>query len=111
MVTRIWSLEFLFALNKRESYPLPPNASTRMNSDPLSTALKEIIETKELLESLLTSSESFDYLKAKAALKELNRKVRELAKVRAQFEALQKAAQPNIYVVDFKAPAPAPPEP
>ena len=76
--------------------------------DPLSTALKEIIETKELLESLLLSSESFDYLKAKASLKELQHKVRDLAKLRAKFEALQKSSQPNIYVVDFKAPLPAP---
>ena len=79
-----------------------------MNMDPLSTALKEIIETKDLVESLLTSSESFDYLKAKEALKELNRKVRDLAKARARFESLQRSSQPNIYVVDFKAPEPAP---
>ena len=71
-------------------------------------ALKEIIETKEILESLLTSSETFEYLKAKAALKELNRKIRELSKVRAKFEALQRSTAPNIYVLDFKAPLPAP---
>ncbi len=79
-----------------------------MNMDPLAIALKEIVETKELLESMLTASESFDYLKAKAALKELQHKTRELAKVRAKFEALQKSSPPNLYVVDFKAPLPAP---
>ena len=46
-------------------------------TDPLSIALKEIVEAKEILESLITSSESFDYLKAKAAIGELNRKIRE----------------------------------
>ena len=76
--------------------------------DALSAALKEIIETKELVESLVQSSETFDYVNAKAALKELNRKIRQLGRLRAQFEALQKAAQPNIYVLDFKAPLPAP---
>ena len=81
-----------------------------MNMDLLSTALTEISETKDLVESLITSSESFDYLKAKAAIKELSRKVRELARLRAKFEALQKASQANIHVVDFKAPLSAPTE-
>ena len=84
-----------------------------MHTDPLATALKEISETQELLESLLHSSESFDYPRTKLALKELNDKVRELAVIRAKFEEMQKARQPNIYVVDFKAQPPAgtPPAP
>ena len=79
-----------------------------MNIDPLAIALKEINETKELLESLLTSSESFDYLKAKAALKELSRKARELARVRMRFETLQRTSPANIHVLDFKAPLQGP---
>ena len=79
-----------------------------MNMDPLSTALKEIIETKDLVESLLISSENFDYLKAKDALKQLNHKVRDLAKARAAFESLQRSRLPNIYVVDFNGPQTAP---
>jgi len=82
-----------------------------MHTDPLSIALKEVIETKELVESLTTSSESFDYLGAKAALKELNRKIRDLAKAKARFESLQRASQPNIYVVDFKGAQPGQPGP
>ena len=82
-----------------------------MNNDPLSTALKEITETRILLESLIRSSESFDYPKAKAALKELNRKIRELAKVGARFEALQQSSPPNIHVLDFKATTVAPTAP
>ena len=70
--------------------------------DPLSTALKEIVATRNIVESLITSSETFDYPKAKAALKELDRKARNLAKVRARFEALRNSAEANICVVDFK---------
>ena len=79
-----------------------------MNLDPLATALKEIGETKDLVQSLITSSESFDYVKAKAALRELNRKIRELSRVRAKLEAVQKSGPPNIYVLDFKASVSAP---
>jgi len=77
-----------------------------MKTDPLDTALREIAETKNLLECLITSSESFDYPKAKIALKQLNRKVQQLGKLRAQFEGLQKARHPNIHVLDFNAPPP-----
>jgi hypothetical protein len=80
-----------------------------MHIDPLATALKEISETQDLLESLLHSSESFDYPRARLALKELNDKVRDLARIRAKFEEMQKARQPNIYVVDFKAEPPTSP--
>ena len=72
-----------------------------MNIDPLGVALKEITEAKNLLERLITSSESFDYAQAKIALNKLNGKVRELTKMEARFLRLQKA-EPNIYVVDFK---------
>ena len=80
-----------------------------MHIDPLATALKEISETQDLLESLLHYSESLDYPRARLALKELNDKVRELARIRAKFEEMQKARQPNIYVVDFKAQQPTSP--
>jgi hypothetical protein len=72
-----------------------------MNIDPLGIALKEITEAKNLLERLITSSESFDYPQARIALTKLNGKVRELTKVEARFLRLQKT-QPNIYVLDFK---------
>jgi len=77
-----------------------------MHIDPLATALKEISETQDLVESLLHSSESFDYPRTKLALKELSDKVRDLARIRAAFEEIQKTRQPNIYVVDFKAQPP-----
>jgi len=76
--------------------------------DPLAIALKEIAETKSLLQSLLKSSESFDYLHAQAVLKELNRKVRDLTRRRLQFEKAHKAENPEIHILDFTAPLSGP---
>ena len=73
-----------------------------MNIDPLSTALKEIVETRAMLESLIVSSEQFDYSKAKLALRELTKKSQALAKTKARFEILLKKREPNIRVVDFR---------
>ena len=69
--------------------------------DALTTALKEIGETKDLLEALINSSESFDYPKAKAVLQELTCKVRQLAKARAKLEALHRSTPRNIHILDF----------
>jgi hypothetical protein len=74
-----------------------------MITDPLGTALKQITEAKDLLASLITSSESFDYPQAKVALKKLDKKVRELGKLQTKFQRTQDSSQPNIYVLDFKA--------
>jgi hypothetical protein len=71
--------------------------------DPLAIALREISETKSLLQSLLKSSESFDYPQARLVLKELNRKVRDLARTRTQFEEAHHAQNPNIHLLDFTA--------
>jgi hypothetical protein len=74
-----------------------------MNIDPLSTALKEIVETRAMVESLIVSSERFDYSKAKLALRELTKKSQALAKTKAKFETLLKEREPNIRVIDFRA--------
>ena len=71
-----------------------------MNPDPLSLALQEITETRRLLETLITSSESFDYPKAKVALEQLTRKVRDLRKHEARLQA-QIPMDSKIRVVDF----------
>ena len=73
--------------------------------DALPTAVREIAETKALVERLITSSESFDYPQAKIVLKQLDRKVRSLGKLQAKLQRRQETAQPNICVVDFKVPA------
>jgi hypothetical protein len=53
---------------------------------PLTIAIKEIAETKNLLATLITSSESFDYHTAKLALIELQKKRRSLAKLEAKLQ-------------------------
>lgn len=75
-----------------------------MNRNPVDVALQHVSETKSLLESLLTSSESFDYPKAKAALKALEKKTRELARLRAELLAEVAAAAPhNVLVLPGEA--------
>jgi len=72
-----------------------------MNPDPLSVALREVTDCKRLLETLITSSETFDYPKAKVALKQINRKVRELGKLQTQWQEQLERLQPAIHVLDF----------
>jgi len=54
-----------------------------MKSDPADLALREITETKGLLEAILTSDDSFNYLLAKRVLSELQLKLRVLGRVQA----------------------------
>ncbi len=51
-----------------------------MKADPLETALREVTDTKRLLEALVAASESFDYLRAKATLDELRLKIKTLTR-------------------------------
>ena len=74
-----------------------------MKSDPLTTALRSVAETKHLVEALIFSSESFDYPKAKKTVKLLDRKVKELSRLQNEMEALVQIRQPNIQVVNFRA--------
>ncbi len=78
-----------------------------MSTDPIAIALREIAETKTLLESLILSSESFDYPKAKAVLKLLDHKLRDLCRLEAQFRQngrIPDKYPPNVHVLDFKHP-------
>jgi hypothetical protein len=72
-----------------------------MNVDPVSLALQNITETKHLLQTLITSSETFDYFKAKATLDLLDKKVKHLAKVQAQLQSVNAPTASNVRVVDF----------
>jgi hypothetical protein len=72
-----------------------------VNIDPLDVARRQIAETQWLLALLITSSESFDYPKAKEALAKLQLKIGDLDRLQAEFERLKKIRQPNICVVDF----------
>ena len=77
-------------------------------NDPLAVALQQIAETRRILETLITSSESFDYPKAKIALRELNRKVRDLARIEGRLQGTLQPCDPKIHVLDFsKSPTPA----
>ena len=55
-----------------------------MNCNPIDVALQHVSETKHWLDALITSSESFDYPKAKLALQALQKKSRELGRLRAK---------------------------
>jgi hypothetical protein len=68
--------------------------------DPLDLALRHITETQRLLEQLIHSSESFDYLHAKKCLHELRRKARALGKAKSKMTANQPAGI-NICCADF----------
>jgi hypothetical protein len=65
-----------------------------MNCHPVDLALQHVSETKHLIDALITSSESFDYSKAKLALKALEKKSRELARVRSELLAEATAVAP-----------------
>ena len=81
-----------------------------MNNDPMTLALREIAETRGLLETLITSSESFDYPQAKIALTKLNRKVRDLARLQAKLQEKQRSRFPDICMPDFTQPLRPPKE-
>jgi hypothetical protein len=67
-----------------------------MHTDPVELALRHVSETKHLLDALITSSESFVYPKAKLALKELQKKSRELAKAQAELQMQGPPIPPNV---------------
>lgn len=54
-----------------------------MTSDPVAIALREIAETKHLVEALVLTR-TVDYLTAEAILEQLDRKVRRLGKIEAR---------------------------
>ena len=59
-------------------------------------ALRHINETRQMLDALITSSESFDYPKAKLALQALERKSRDLARLSAKLSAPSSEALANV---------------
>jgi ribosomal protein L17 len=73
-----------------------------MNSDPIDIALRNLCETRQMLERLITSSESFDYHQARIALKELQKKTEVLGRIQSELTA-KKMKAPNIRVVDFRS--------
>jgi hypothetical protein len=66
--------------------------------------LREIAETRGLLECLITSSETFDYQQAKIALEKLNRKIRELTRMQSKLSVELRSQKPEVHLVDFSSP-------
>lgn len=72
-----------------------------LSHEPMEIALREITDTKRLLEALVTSSESFDYVRAKATLEELRLKVKVLGRLQAELIALQPPVSEHIIPFPF----------
>ena len=72
-----------------------------MKSEPVSVALRHVAETKHLLESLIHSSESFDYPQAKVAIGKLQQKIKQLGKLQTELQG-QTSYEANVEVVDFR---------
>lgn len=64
--------------------------------NPLDLAIRKISETRHLLALVVTSSESFDYVKAKSALGELQLKIRELGRLQARLEQANSAPREDV---------------
>jgi len=74
-----------------------------MNRHPVDLALYHVSEAKHLLDALITSSETFDYPKAKLALKALQQKTRDLEKARAELLAQSAAFAPaNVVALTMR---------
>jgi hypothetical protein len=63
---------------------LNPPPEPEQAQAPTRLALRTISETRRILEGVVTSSESFNYPKAKEGLKELRRMIRELGREEAR---------------------------
>ena len=77
-----------------------------MNGNPIDLALQHISETRHLLDALLTSSEQFDYPKAKVALLALHKKSRELTRLQAELRSASMTDAPrNVVMLPTLPPA------
>lgn len=71
---------------------------------PTLTALRSLSDARQVLEEVVTSSESFDYRRAKAGLKDLQRMIRELGREEARLRAgLIHHGEIGAQVVQFPA--------
>ena len=77
-----------------------------MNGNPIDLALQHVSETRHLLDALLTSSEQFDYPKAKAALRALHKKSRELTRLQAELRAASMVDAPRNVLILPMTPSP-----
>ena len=59
------------------------------------TALAKLIQARNILQEVVTSSESFNYRKAKAGLSKLERMIRDLGREEARLRGAAKSAPPQ----------------
>ena len=69
----------------------------------VSITLRALIETRSVLERLIISSESFDYLAAKQAMILLERKIRRLGKIEAALKSQEPFAANVLTTVKFSS--------
>lgn len=72
---------------------LPPSAPAPL---PTPLALRAISEARRILEDVVTSSESFNYPKAKSGLEELQRLIRVLGREEARLRASPRQIIPTL---------------
>jgi hypothetical protein len=68
--------------------------NSEITETPTELAIRHIAEAHRLLATVVTSSESFDYPKAKQALSELEKKIRELGRAQAYLQQQETKFQP-----------------
>jgi hypothetical protein len=72
-----------------------------MKEHPIDVAVRNLFEARILLEKLITSSETFDYIAAKEALRELQIKSKKLAGVQAGLQGRHKSS-PKLRLLKFE---------
>ncbi len=82
-----------------------PESKSKLSSSAhaLEVAIREIVETRRLLSTLITSSESFNYPLAKAALHELQLKIKVLARLESELTT-ERGCADSDRIVSFPAP-------
>lgn len=71
------------------------------SSAPIEVALRHLQSTHRALEGLISHSESFNYLEAKKALKQLQKEIQSLCRTKEALERVSGTQQNNIRVIDF----------
>ena len=72
---------------------------------PIATAIRGISRARQALHGVIRGSENFDYVRAKAALKELDAAIRELARDEAHLRDFPAAPDLGATVVPFPSPS------
>ena len=73
-----------------------------MENDPVFLAIWHLSDAKQMLQELIASSESFDHIAAKKALKALDAKVKLLTALDLGAEIQEGPLPSNVKAVDFR---------